>query len=775
MSGQDEGEFRDENEVRQEDEVGSGEHDVSSPAPEVQLPRPGHCPGCGELLPELVQTRCPQCALPLTGPQAGALWQLDQWLLDALDRRGQLLATLRTQTSVPDPMAPGPDDPNSDPGRAPGTTTRTGGGGAVRPLLLGLGVLALVAASLVFLSVAWSAVGTTGRVGILAVITVTVLASAVPALRHGLHSTAEALSVLGLALLAGDLGAAHAFGLFGLDGVDGALFLALAACVVAAVGLAWSRVVTGCRSPAVIALFAAAVVPSAMVVAESLGDESWHLLLTVFLFWAGSPALASLRHLLPGPADRRHGAGLLVVVRITHLVLGQLCLVGAAVASSPHHLGYLLTQALFVAVLTLALFPPGTPLSRALGALVVPGAELGAAGRRAYCGGACAGLAVSAGLELHHGVTTQRATLVMLSVVGLAGVLLSSAVSTWPPARDRRPVLRARDAVVAMLVGALLVHTYSLLSDTDSIPAHDTRIRAGWVLLTLSGVAAHHALVRVAHRPVAVPLAALALVAGTAFALDGHDGIAAWALLLLGLTLAVPAGAELRRYTVPDLRPQYPLLVPAAVSLFTAFAHAQDLHLRSFGVAVPLPAVFLGLIGVLVLAVGAGLDRPLLDLGAVGLLGLANGITVHSHDVTTVEAYSLPLAGLLALAVLARRLPFRREVPSWVSLGPVLSSALLPTALFALRDGDLVRAAITVGAGALITIGGAVVRLQAPVVVGAATTVASVVTLLGAGAHWVPAWMSLASAGLVLLLAGITYEARIRDARRARRWLTALR
>ena len=54
------------------------------------------CPACSRLLPES-PTSCPGCHLPLTGPAAARLWQVDQSLAALQRERTALIATLRAQ------------------------------------------------------------------------------------------------------------------------------------------------------------------------------------------------------------------------------------------------------------------------------------------------------------------------------------------------------------------------------------------------------------------------------------------------------------------------------------------------------------------------------------------------------------------------------------------------------------------------------------------------------------------------------------------------------
>lgn len=160
---------------------------------------------------------------------------------------------------------------------------------------------------------------------------------------------------------------------------------------------------------------------------------------------------------------------------------------------------------------------------------------------------------------------------------------------------------------------------------------------------------------------------------------------------------------------------------------------------------------------------------------AVVLAGLLAGGEVvavaAAVGVTAVEAYTLPFAlELLALGV------WRAKGASWPAYGPGLVLAFGPSLL---AGTDPVRS-LALGVAALgVTLAGARARLQAPVVLGGITL------LIVAGrelAPWiaqlaglVPRWAPIALGGLVLVLVGATYEARLRDVRRLRDAVARLR
>jgi hypothetical protein len=129
------------------------------------------------------------------------------------------------------------------------------------------------------------------------------------------------------------------------------------------------------------------------------------------------------------------------------------------------------------------------------------------------------------------------------------------------------------------------------------------------------------------------------------------------------------------------------------------------------------------------------------------------------------------------VALLAGGLALRRRpgLTSWVTLGPALAAALLPTlASVLVTDGEPVRR-LALGGGALaVVLAGAHARLQAPVVVGGA--VLGVVAVHEVALVWdlLPRWIPLALAGLLLVGLAMTLERRRRDVARVRAAITRM-
>jgi hypothetical protein len=149
-------------------------------------------------------------------------------------------------------------------------------------------------------------------------------------------------------------------------------------------------------------------------------------------------------------------------------------------------------------------------------------------------------------------------------------------------------------------------------------------------------------------------------------------------------------------------------------------------------------------------------------------------LLVASERVATVEVYTLPAAAVALLAGwLARR--SRAGLSSWVTYGPALAAALLPTLASVLADEGQPLRRLLLGVGALaVLLAGAYGRLRAPVVAGGA--VLAVVALHELVLVWdlLPRWIPLAAAGLLLVGLAMTLERRRRDLARVRAALTRM-
>ncbi|HEX4685554.1 MAG TPA: hypothetical protein VH228_02140 [Nocardioides sp.] len=218
-------------------------------------------------------------------------------------------------------------------------------------------------------------------------------------------------------------------------------------------------------------------------------------------------------------------------------------------------------------------------------------------------------------------------------------------------------------------------------------------------------------------------------------------------------------------------RPQVELEASAA---FAAALVSAASVLTADDVSVAL-AVYLTVAGVLVTAssIVNPSRRALAWPGGV-LLAAATWVRLYDLDVHVPEAYTLPSA--LALVVVgAWRLRKDDRSATLTVLTPGLALATVPSLLATLDDPYSLRALLLGLACLVLTLVGAALRWSAPLVVGAAVGGVLVLRELAPYAAQVPTWLTIGVSGALLLGAGITWESRMNDVRRASRYVAALR
>ena len=203
------------------------------------------CPDCSARLPGEVVT-CPGCGILLTGPLASEL-------LATLRAADGLLARLRAESPSGGAAASAsPTLPAPTPDPVPLRTVRPAlSAMSVPKILLGLGALCLLVAAVIFLAVAWSWLGVGGRTAVLVALTVLSAGVGVGLGRRGLRVAAEALTTVGLGLLALDVVGADNAGwlgdldVAGLTCVVGGTVLAAALALALTTGLSAPQVAAG--------------------------------------------------------------------------------------------------------------------------------------------------------------------------------------------------------------------------------------------------------------------------------------------------------------------------------------------------------------------------------------------------------------------------------------------------------------------------------------------------------------------------------------------------
>jgi hypothetical protein len=244
--------------------------------------------------------------------------------------------------------------------------------------------------------------------------------------------------------------------------------------------------------------------------------------------------------------------------------------------------------------------------------------------------------------------------------------------------------------------------------------------------------------------------AALVLREGGGAAVAGTAVVAAAGAVLL-------AGARWRRGTTDGAVLERLGLAGQAAGVLLA---TPDEHWLAVALTAASPALLL-----------AGARRPTHDgylwSGAATALA-ATWAWLSVAGVTLLEAYTLPAAAIaLAAGWTARR--HRPHPSSWLTLGPGLAVALLPSLGATIGGaGGAARALPLTGGALLVVLAGARARRQAPLVLGGVTLLTLGLDALAPVAAQLPRWVTIGAAGLLLLWLGATAERRLARLRELR-------
>lgn len=367
---------------------------------------------------------------------------------------------------------------------------------------------------------------------------------------------------------------------------------------------------------------------------------------------------------------------------------------------------------------------------------------------------------VLAAVAVVLGVAGRREAWRPQAVTGALG--LAWAVALVLPATLRLPYAAGLVFLGCVTVAAVFLSTPWLALATS---VHLASLSAATQSATLAVLSALTALFAAAsRRPGFAPVTAPAAL-GYAAALACATGAAAdWRLAHTALLVLVVSAAAALLAARPG---GGPATVPVEVTGAAA-------GLLAVGLAVtdpPMLALVLGLCAVIAAGTAVRADRRAVGYAAAVLSVLSVWVRLAAWDVTTPEAYALPVS-VPALLVGAWRRHREPRTSSWTAYGPGLAATLAPSLAAAWGDAQWTRPLLLGAAALLVTLLGARHRLQAPLVLGG-----SVLTLdalhelapyIAQVAGVLPRWAPPALAGLLLLAMGATYEQRMHDARRVR-------
>lgn len=152
---------------------------------------------------------------------------------------------------------------------------------------------------------------------------------------------------------------------------------------------------------------------------------------------------------------------------------------------------------------------------------------------------------------------------------------------------------------------------------------------------------------------------------------------------------------------------------------------------------------------------------------AAATIGGAISAWLATADVRVPEAYTTTWAALALGSGWWLRVQ-RPVTSSWIAYGPGLVIAFAPTTSIAIAHDELPRTLLAIGGGLVSLAIGAQRRLQAPLLLGAATMAVIGIDAIAPAAAGLPRWIPLAIVGLLLVWVGATAERRLAQARQLR-------
>jgi hypothetical protein len=684
------------------------------------------CPVCGRPTGDIGAGPCPNCGLPAASQAALVVARIGATLADIARDRDALVATLRAAAlgaPVPPPVAPAPVAPpppgwpppaHQIPPTSPKPPRRRL---SPQQVLVGLGALLVVAAALAFVAVAWTRLGVAFQAGVMLVVTALLCGASAWTARKGLRATEEALAAAGAALLAVDLGAARALGLFELEDVGLRHWWAISCVIVVLAGIGLGRLTRTTATWPLVALLAAQPLPFLLLTGELLTGPAG---VAVALALAGAD-VAAARALRRG---LKPVAQVLAGVATVLGVIGGLATAGGSDAGD----SWTATGVLAVAGAGALLLARSGPVARF--PEVVPGAVGGVVGFALAFSLRTAGypgpwIAMGLGLAL---LTT--AVLVASRTAAAAGLVASGLALTGAHA-----VLMAEDERYGALALVALLAT---------VPAALAALRLPLLRRQATGAA------------LLAPWAAALLARADGLLAATVAGLLLALLAALAFTVATPRTGQPEEWVAAGV---------GTVAGLSAGLVSGDVG--AWGQV----AIQLGVAGIAAASYAVVAHRRWVGVVATADLVMASWIAVGGAGVETPEAYTGPAAaGLLLIALPALRAGAR----SWAAEAPAVGVALVPSALVVVAEPTAVRLVLVLGAATLLTVAGTLLHRQAPFVIGAGVLVVVTVGVLAPYAPRLPLWVTLAPAGLLLLVVGATYERRRQQAREAVAWVVQM-
>jgi hypothetical protein len=261
----------------------------------------------------------------------------------------------------------------------------------------------------------------------------------------------------------------------------------------------------------------------------------------------------------------------------------------------------------------------------------------------------------------------------------------------------------------------------------------------------------------------ALSVLAAAALAGAAVLASGGQ---AWEAGISALVIAAAAHLVAAKLTV-----RLPLTaITVECAAWTAAAIGAALCLGHLATA----SLAFAIIGLQCLGTATRTDRrPALWIGLIAL-ETAWCLLLITLGITIIEDYTVLAA---AIAIAFARQPQAAARSSWVA-GPGLALLLLPSLITVWHTHGWIRPTLLGLAAAAIALTGARLKLQAPLLIGAAVAALDAADQLAPDVRRLteslPGWVPIAIIGAILLWVGATYEARLRNLVKLRQGLASL-
>ena len=364
-------------------------------------------------------------------------------------------------------------------------------------------------------------------------------------------------------------------------------------------------------------------------------------------------------------------------------------------------------------------------------------------------------LPLAAALAIAGVLITWRRTTAAATAAGRTTIFASATAVAVLPSVGSSADSELRTLVLAAVGVVVVIAGQFLPERARGVPVRLLAVVAGWTAVT-----------------------GAAVVRGTAIAAGEPSALIPEFWPLIALAAGVFAAiAWARAGSRPAMLAEWSLaasLLLATVPTMVAIAYDDDATLRAVVLLPALAAVHI--------ANAAVSRRPfagrILGWSSLGALVAWSALAFVAGTVDPFDLTTIPLAIALigAGAVRMRRSP---ALGSWPALGPGLAVLLIPWLMADWTDSELWRIVALGIVSVAAVVAGAVWRLQAPLLIGAAVLLVHALNQLWPWITWLYEavwwWLWLAIAGALLIAIAATYERQLRLARGAVRRIASLR